>query len=111
LNGTLTGQEVFFVSDQEDLSTPDLLRLIGRSLGRAVHLLPIAPALLLSLGRGFDRVLRSRRFTPALERLILSLRVDSSKLARVTGFVPPYSPAIGLMETGRWFRSVGAVGS
>jgi nucleoside-diphosphate-sugar epimerase len=111
LNGTLTGQEVFFVSDQEDLSTPDLLRLIGRSLGRAVHLLPIAPALLLSLGRGFDWVLRTRRLTPALERLMLSLRVDSSKLARVTGFVPPYSPETGLMETGRWFRSVGAVGS
>jgi len=111
LHQTLAGQEIFFVSDQHDLSTPELLRLIGRSLGRTVHLIPVAPALLRGAGLATDWAFRSRRLTPALERLTLSLRVDASKLSRTTGFVPPYTPEIGLTETGRWFRSLPAAHS
>ncbi|MEP6573560.1 MAG: NAD-dependent epimerase/dehydratase family protein [Gemmatimonadota bacterium] len=106
LAAPLTGQEIFFVSDGEDLSTPELLRLIGRGLGRSVHLVSIPPALLVSLAAAGDRILGSRpapRLAPAVERLVRSLRVDSSKLTRLSGHRPPWTPSEGLAETGRWY--------
>jgi nucleoside-diphosphate-sugar epimerase len=106
----LSGQEVFFVSDGVDLSTPELLRLVGEALGRQVRLLPVPPSLLLGLAAAGDRLLSWRsppRFVPAMARLVNSLTVDSTKLARLTGFVPPWTPAQGLAETGRWYQERG----
>ena len=101
------GSDTFFVSDAEDLSTPELVRLIARSLGRRARLVPVPVGLLRMAGRVGDVVARAGPFpltTAAIDRLVGSLSVDSSKLTRLTGYSPPYSVAEGLRITAEWYR-------
>jgi nucleoside-diphosphate-sugar epimerase len=87
--------ETFFVSDQEDLSTPELARRIGAALGRSPRMFTIPGAALRLAGR----------MSGAVRRLTDSLTIDSSKLTRMTGFVPPHTVDQGLRETAGWFRA------
>jgi len=89
--------ETFFVSDQEDLSTPELARRIGAALGRSARMFAVPGAVLRLAGR----------MSGAVRRLTDSLAVDSSKLTRITGFVPPHTVDQGLRETATWFRGLG----
>jgi nucleoside-diphosphate-sugar epimerase len=100
------GSDTFFVSDAEDLSTPALVALIARSLGRQARLVPFPVGLLRMAGRAGDVVARARPFpitTAAIDRLVGSLAIDSSKLTRLTGYSPPYSVAQGLRITAEWY--------
>jgi len=85
-------------ADAEDLSTPDLVRAIARSLGTRARLLPCPPALL-NLGAA----LAGRRAVAA--RLTGSLQVDASALRRELGWRPRATLAQGLEQTARWFRA------
>ncbi|MCB5189966.1 NAD-dependent epimerase/dehydratase family protein [Methylobacillus arboreus] len=81
--------EVFLVSDGEDLSTSDLLRRLAKAAGVSPRLIPI-PASLLSialimLGRKMDA-----------HRLLGSLQVDISKTRELLGWAPPVSVDEGL---------------
>jgi nucleoside-diphosphate-sugar epimerase len=99
-------RETFFVSDQDDLSTAGLVRLIGEALGRRARLLPVPPAALRLAGRAGDLVARFRPFpltSAEIARLLDSLAVDSSKLSRLTGYRPPYGVAQGLRATAAWY--------
>ncbi len=89
------GNETFFVTDGQDLSVPELISGIARALNRPARLLPVPAALLRALP------------SPAMRRLTGSLRADSSKLARLTGFHPPYSADAGLEMTAAWYRTYG----
>lgn len=40
----------------------------------------------------------------AVDRLLGSLVVDSSKIRRELGWTPPYTMEQGLKETGEWFK-------
>ncbi len=103
--------ETFFVSDGQDLSTPGLIREIARALGRPARLLPVPPALFRTGGRVGDVISRALPFpltTPAVDRLLGSLAVDSSKLARVTGTTPPFTVREGIERTAAWYRAAGA---
>lgn len=81
--------QVFLVSDEDDLSTTELLRVIGQSLGKPPRLLAIPGAWLkLSislLGRG-----------DMAQRLCDSLQVDIHKAKELLGWEPPYSIEKGL---------------
>ena len=85
------------VSDEADLSTPELVRGIAAALGVAPRLVPIPEFLLRSvlsaLGRG-----------ELIDRLLGSLRVDSSRVRRELGWSPPFSVAEGLARTATWFK-------
>jgi len=97
----------FFVSDGAALSTPGLVRAIGRALGRAPRLVPLPQGLLRAGGRVGDVLARAIPFpltTAAVNRLLGSLEVDSSLLTRRTGWVPPYTLEAGLAETAAWYR-------
>jgi len=72
----------FMVSDGVDLSTPELLRLIGRSLGRPARLIRV-PVALLSLAGG---VLGA---APQIGKLCGSLQVDISSTRRELEWMPP----------------------
>jgi len=99
--------ERFFVSDGPAVSTPELVRAIGRALGREPRLVPLPQGLLRAAGRGGDLLARAIPFpltTAAVDRLLGSLEVDSSRLARVTGQPPPFSLEQGLADTARWYR-------
>jgi nucleoside-diphosphate-sugar epimerase len=102
------GTELFFVCDNECLSTPALIREIGRALGRPTRLLPLAPEFIRFVTLTSDKMSKLLPVPSAsstVSRLLGSLEVDASKLTRRTGFTPPFSVAEGLAETAAWFRS------
>jgi nucleoside-diphosphate-sugar epimerase len=85
-------RQTYLVSDGDDVSTPDLLLFLGQAMGHPARLWP-CPAALLRVG---GRLLRK---SEQLERLLGSLRVDSSKIRRELNWTPPYSLQQGLRAT------------
>ncbi len=99
--------EVFFVRDPADVSTPDLVRAIAAALGRPARLIPVPAPLFRAAGAAGDLLapwVKVPIGSSAVARLFGSLAVDAGKLARVTGFQPPYSLAEGLRITADWYR-------
>ncbi len=99
-------QGSYFVSDGEDLSTPELVRAIARALGRPARLVPVPAALFRAAGRIGDALapwLRLPVTSSRVQRLLDSLQVDSSRFRRELGFVPAYSVEGGMRQTARWF--------
>ena len=102
------GNEVFFVSDGRDLSTPELIGAIARALNRPARLVPLPVGLLRAAGRVGDLVARAALFplTPAaVDRLVGSLAVDITKLRSQTEYSPPFTVEEGLRVTAEWYRS------
>lgn len=85
--------KTYLVSDGEDISTPDLLRRLGRAIGHPARLFPL-PIWVLRLGG----MLLGR--SKQVERLVGSLRVDSGRIRRELGWQPPYTLEQGLHATG-----------
>jgi nucleoside-diphosphate-sugar epimerase len=84
----------FFVSDGEDLSTPDLVRAIGRALGRSARLFPVPSAVLrVALGSSIG------------QRLVGSLAIDSGPVWRTVGTTGRVSVHEGLTTTATWYRA------
>lgn len=81
--------EVFVVSDGEDLTTPDLIRRIGIALGRPARLISVPSWLLVTCATVIGRQDEARR-------LMYSLRVDGSKARALLGWTPPVSVDEGL---------------
>lgn len=81
--------ETLLVSDGEDLSTTDLVRRIGRALGRRPRLIPVPAAALHAAARVLGR-------GDVAQRLLGSLQLDISKARRTLGWTPPYSVDEGL---------------
>jgi nucleoside-diphosphate-sugar epimerase len=95
--------EVFFVRDEQELSTPELVRAIAAALGRPALLAPVPPPLFQLAGRVGD-LLHLPLDSGVVGRVMGSLSVDASKLTRLTGFRPPVSLEDGLRETAAWYR-------
>jgi nucleoside-diphosphate-sugar epimerase len=88
--------QTFLVSDDADLSTPELLRSLGAALGRPARLLPVPPALL--------RLLANLSGREALARRICgSLQVDISATRALLGWTPPVKVDDALRATARDF--------
>lgn len=83
------GNEIFLVSDGEDLSTSDLLRRVAAAMGKPSRLIPV-PASLLQFGA---TVVGKKAMA---QRLLGSLQVDISKTRDVLGWTPPLSVDEGL---------------
>ena len=83
--------QIFLVSDGDDLSTTQLLRGMGRALGRPARLLPIPPGL---IKFGAELVGRST----VAQSLCGSLQVDISKTRQLLGWTPPLSVDEGLKK-------------
>jgi nucleoside-diphosphate-sugar epimerase len=81
--------QVFLAGDGEDLSTTELLRRVGKAMGRPARLLPVPTGLLrlgaAMLGKG-----------DMARRLLGSLQVDISRTRDVLGWEPPVSVDEGL---------------
>jgi len=93
--------KTFLVSDNEDVSTPELIRRIACALdAKPARLFPCPPVLL----RVGARLTGKQE---EAERLLGSLVVDSSKIQRELGWKPPYTMEQGLKETARWFQERG----
>lgn len=89
--------QVFLVSDGEDLSTADLLRRVGKALGRPARLLPVPPVLL-RLGAA---MLGKRA---AADRLLGSLQVDMQHTRQTLGWQPPSTVDEGLRRCCESFK-------
>ncbi|MCM0081384.1 NAD-dependent epimerase/dehydratase family protein [Geomonas sp. Red32] len=90
--------ETFLVGEGGDLSTPDLIRGIARSLNRPARLYPIPCSLLRLAGRLTGK-------SGAVDRLLGSLTVDDSAIRGKLGWTPPFTTEEGLRETGAWFKN------
>lgn len=86
----------YLVSDGEDVSTPELLRLLAAALDVPARLLPCPPGLL-----RFGGALCGKG--DAIARLTGSLQIDSAKIRRELGWQPRLSLASGLEQTARWY--------
>jgi nucleoside-diphosphate-sugar epimerase len=88
--------KTFLVSDGEGVSTPELIRMVAKSLGVSARLLPLPPPLFELLGKVSGKSI-------AVQRLMGSLAVESSYIREITGWTPPYTMSEGIEETARWF--------
>ena len=84
--------ETFLVSDGEDVSTTELLRLMGQAIGHPARLIPV-PASWLKLAAS----LVGKR--DMAQRLCGSLQVDISKTRQLLGWSPPLTLNQGLKKT------------
>jgi nucleoside-diphosphate-sugar epimerase len=82
----------WLIADGEDLSTPELVRRIGRALRRPARLVPVPTRLLRTAGRLTGRA-------GEVERLAGSLQVDSSPAGSELGFRPPLTVDESLSRT------------
>lgn len=90
------GNQTFLVADGEDLSTSDLLRRLGRALGRPARLFPVPVGILSGMMRMAGREEFGRR-------LLESLEVDIAKTREQLGWRPPLSVDRGLELVARAF--------
>ncbi|MDP2239865.1 MAG: SDR family oxidoreductase [Burkholderiales bacterium] len=86
----------YLVSDGDDVSTPELLRLLAAALDVPARLLPCPTGLLRFGGALFGK-------SGEIARLTGSLQIDSSKIRRELGWRPRLSLASGLEQTARWY--------
>ena len=101
-------RETVYVSDDEDLSTPGLVRHIARALGKPARLVPVPPRLLAGLAATGGLLSRFPAFHlkgDSLAAVLGSLFVDTSRLRETTGFVPPISLERGMLQTAEWYRT------
>ena len=94
--------KTYLVSDGEDVSTPELIRRVAAALGQPARLLPFPPSLMRFSGKLVGK-------SDAVERLVSSLMVDSSKIRRELGWKPPYTMEQGLRETTAWYRKLKSI--
>ena len=87
----------FFVSDDYDVSTPQLIREIATALGKKPLLFPLPPVLLRGIGALTGR-------TQQIARLTGSLQVDISSIKTALDWQPPFSLQQGLEQTASWYR-------
>ena len=83
--------ELFLVADGDDVSTPQLARLIGDAIGRRARLLYLPLWLLRPLARLLGK-------TREVERVSGSLQVDIDKARQQLGWRPSQSLREGLRE-------------
>ena len=81
--------KTFLVSDGEDLSTPELIRLIASSMGRKANLFPLPIFMLKFLGSVFGK-------REEINRLVGSLRIDNSYTKEILNWDPPINVEEGI---------------
>ncbi|NMH65604.1 UDP-glucose 4-epimerase family protein [Shewanella salipaludis] len=88
--------QVFLVSDDNDISTSDMVVEMGKSLGRKTWLLPVPLWCFKLVGRVINK-------SDVVERLIGSLQVDISHTKETLGWKPPQSLEEGFKNTAQKF--------
>ena len=88
--------KTYFISDGEDVSTPELIRRISYALGKPARLFPFPPILLKMAGIITGKSLE-------FDRLLISLMVNSSKIQRNLDWKAPFTMDQGLKETAKWY--------
>ncbi len=89
--------QIFLVSDGEDLTVTNLLQRTAAVVGRQARLLPVPIVVLRILGRLLGK-------EPVIRRLCDTLQVDITKNRRLLGWEPPVSVDAALRKTVQQFQ-------
>jgi len=90
--------QIFLVSDGEDLTVTNLLQRTAAAVGRQARLLPVPMVALRILGRLLGK-------EPVIRRLCDTLQVDIAKNRRLLGWEPPVSVDAALRKTVSSFKA------
>jgi nucleoside-diphosphate-sugar epimerase len=90
LNSDAALDQIFLVSDGQDVSTSELLSQLAKAQNRSIRLLPAKP---LRLGLGLAGM------TEVRDRLFSNLQVDSSHVRQSLGWIPRFDLATGLADS------------
>jgi nucleoside-diphosphate-sugar epimerase len=90
--------ETFHVSDGNDPTMAEFIRMLARQLQVPCRLLPVPPALLRLAGKLTDR-------SAQVDRLIESLQLDTRHIRETIDWIAPNSMEHGLLETANWYRA------
>jgi len=96
INHPKAARKTYLLSDGLDTSTPELIRKTASALGRPVRLFPFSLNLLRFLAKIFGR-------SEAVDRLLNSFAVDSSRICTELGWTPRFTMTEGLVETANWY--------
>ena len=88
--------QTYFVSDDEDISTPELIRKIASALAKPARLFFFPKFFLSILGRLVGK-------GPMVDSLTKSLTVDISEIKEQLGWRPPFTMEQGLQKTAEWY--------
>ena len=91
--------QTFLVSDGQDVSTPELIRMIAGAMGKKARLFPFPVSLLKIIGKVLGK-------TAEVERLTGSLQIDTANIRDILGWKPPFTMEEGIYETVRWYRNM-----
>ena len=90
--------KTYLVSDGQDISTPELIRMIAGAMGKKARLFPCPAPLLKMIGNVAGK-------SDEIERLTGSLQIDTAKIRRELNWTPPFTMEQGLRMTADWFIS------
>ena len=85
--------KTFLVSDGEDLSTTDLLKYIGSAMGVSVRLFPFS-----IFSFKIIKYFLSEDKRTEMDRLLLSLQVDSTDIKKTLNWIAPLSVKEGIRK-------------
>ena len=88
----LAAGQTFMVSDEQDISTPDLIKMIACAMKKKTLLFSLPSGILKALCKIIGR-------SEELEKLTGTLIVDSSKIRNLLDWKPPFSLEEGIRET------------
>ncbi len=86
--------QTFLVSDDRDVSTPELLRMLAGEMGKSARLYPVPVAGLRMAARLIGR-------SGEIARLCSSLQLDISHTKKTLGWNPPFTLEEGIAQTVR----------
>jgi len=90
--------KTYLVSDDNDVSTPEIIRCIASALNQSSRLIPIPVALLKLIGIVLGK-------KEAMRRLLGSLAIDIQAIKNDLNWNPPFNLDEGITLTIEWYRS------
>lgn len=84
--------EIYLVSDGQDISTPNLIRLMAAAMDRKPFLFSLHPGVLRTLCRAVGKV-------EEFDKMIETLIIDSSKIRNMLGWTPPFTLEQGINKS------------
>ena len=88
--------QIFLISDNESISTPELIKKIGAAMGKSTRLFPVPLSIFKLLGRLMGK-------SYEVDKLLGSLMVDTSHTRQILGWKPILSLDDGLNKTVQWY--------
>ncbi|OBP15333.1 hypothetical protein A5320_08190 [Rheinheimera sp. SA_1] len=100
INHPAAANRTFMVSDNHDLSTPELMQLIAEALEKRAWLVPVPVSLLKFIGNITGK-------SAVIDRLCGSLQVDMTDTLKTLDWRPPVSVKLGITQTVAAFLAEG----